>query len=90
MYQIDIFDKYGAIVARFTFKLLIDAIEWMVNHSTGKIISRMGTVIKAPVEWQLSRVDMKMHHKLLNITKQPSAPESNSQARRLAHQRKIR
>ncbi len=100
MYQIDIFDKFGAILARFSFQTWFGAMTWMVKHRTGKIVSDMGTVIKAPVEWKLSRIDMKMHRKLLHIATDGTVGQpwlkgateeyhrSRSQARRLAHQRK--
>jgi len=83
MYQIDIFDKDGAIVARVTVSSWFNAMVWMVRHRTGKIPSNLGGAVFEPVTWQLTRIKPEP-------MKQPSVPKSNSQARRLAAQRKRR
>lgn len=94
MYQVDIFDKFGAILARFTFSNLFNALAWMVKHRTGKIITEMGTLIKAPVEWELTRLkaprteEKTLSTPLGDITDMVGVePKSKSQARRLSAQR---
>ncbi len=66
MYQVTLFDEMDAILHREQFTHQTDAIEWMVNHCTGSIVDDLGLQVK-PVSWQLTKVDTKMHRKLLHI-----------------------
>lgn len=70
MYLVTIFDKEGAIMHRERFQLYPDAISWMVVHCTRTITDDIGEALKDPVSWELTKVDMRMHHKLLNIAEQ--------------------
>lgn len=56
MYQVDIFDRDGAILTRATFSSWIQAMTWMVAHRTGVITDSLGKRVKGPVEWELTRV----------------------------------
>lgn len=69
MYQVTLFDIDGAILHREQFKHQTDAIEWMVAGSTGSFTDSLGLQVK-PVEWELTKVDMRMHRKLLNVAGQ--------------------
>lgn len=69
MYLVTLFDKDGAILHREQFKHQTDAIEWMVAGSTGSFTDDLGLQVK-PVDWELTNVDMRMHHKLLNTAEQ--------------------
>jgi len=72
MYQVTLFDKDGAILHREEFQYQTDAIEWMVAGSTGSFTDDLGLQVK-PTEWELTKIDMRMHRKLLNIVEHGAA-----------------
>ena len=74
MFQVDVFDKFGAILLRFSCRTLVEALEWMFDHRTGNFTDSMGMIKKGATEWELTRIS-------------EVAPKSKSQMRRLNIQR---
>lgn len=56
MFQVDVFDKFGAILLRFSCRTLVEALEWMFDHRTGNFTDSMGMIKKGATEWQLTRI----------------------------------
>jgi hypothetical protein len=86
MYQVTLFDEFGAIVKIEQFLYHKDAMAWMIDTATinASIAKDTGRDQEfTATHWELTQAPRE-------VVKQPSVPKSKSQARRLAHQRKIR